>query len=120
MQADMVLEEETRALHLDLEAAKRRLSSILGRTYAQETPKPMPRVTHVFHQGYIYSNKVTPPNSATPCGPSIQTHESMGAKLIQTTTVKILTIILMFFMFFLHDIRIHASMGTSIFCIHIR
>ena len=30
--------------------------------------------------------RITPLNSATPCEPSIQTHESMGAKLNQTTT----------------------------------
>jgi hypothetical protein len=30
--------------------------------------------------------KATPPNSATPYGPSIQIHESMMAKPVQTTT----------------------------------
>ena len=37
-------------------------------------------------QDHTYSNKSIPPNSATPYGPSIQTHESMGAKPIQATT----------------------------------
>ena len=43
-------------------------------------------MTHFFHQGHTYSNKGTPPNSAAPYGLSIQTHESMGAIPIQTTT----------------------------------
>lgn len=37
-------------------------------------------MTHFLQQGY------TPPNSATPCGRHIQTHESKGAIPIQTTT----------------------------------
>ena len=28
--------------------------------------KPTPTVTHLLHQGYTYSNKAIPPNSATP------------------------------------------------------
>ena len=39
---------------------------------------PPPTVTHFFQQGHTYSNKAIPPNSATPYGPSIQIHESMG------------------------------------------
>ena len=39
-----------------------------------------------LQQGHAYPNKVTPPNCATPYGPSIQTHESMGTKSIQITT----------------------------------
>lgn len=41
-----------------------------------------------LQQGHTYSNQDTPPNSVTPCGLSIQTHESMGPKPIQSITVK--------------------------------
>ena len=36
-----------------------------------------------FQQGRTYANKATPPNNATPYGPSIQTHESMGPYLFK-------------------------------------
>jgi hypothetical protein len=41
----------------------------------------------LFQQSYIFSNKATPSNSAIPHGPNIQTHESIGGKPIQITTV---------------------------------
>jgi hypothetical protein len=44
-------------------------------------------LTHFLQQGHTYSNKYTPPNYITLCGTSIQTHDSMGAKPIQTTTI---------------------------------
>ena len=47
---------------------------------------PASTVTYFLQQSHTYSHKVTRPNSATPYEPSIQTHESMGAILIQTTT----------------------------------
>ena len=53
----------------------------------QETPKPIPTVIHFFQYGHIYSNKIKPPNTANTHKASIQTHETMGADLIQTTTV---------------------------------
>lgn len=37
---------------------------------------------HVMH----FSDKATPPNSATPTRPNIQARESMGALSIQTIT----------------------------------
>ena len=63
MPADIVLEEPRRVLHLNPKAARRKLQ---------------------FH---TYPSKVISPNSATPYRPSIQTHESMGAKFTQTTTI---------------------------------
>ena len=42
-------------------------------------------MTYFLQQGHTYSNEATPPNSVTPYGPSIQAHESMGVKSIQTT-----------------------------------
>ena len=39
--------------------------------------KSAPLVTHFLQQGHTYSNKATPPNSATP-------YEIMGANYIQT------------------------------------
>ena len=72
----MVLEKELRVLHLDLKAARTRLSS--AGSLEEALPSP---------QRHTSSNKAIPPNSATPYGPSIQTHESMGAVSIQTTTV---------------------------------
>lgn len=44
-----------------------------------------PSRPYIFLQDHMYS-KITPPNSTTSCGPSIQTHHSMGAKPIQSTT----------------------------------
>jgi hypothetical protein len=35
--------------------------------------KPTPTVTHLLQQGHTYSNKATPPNSATPWAKHIQT-----------------------------------------------
>ena len=52
----------------------------------QKTSKPTPTVKQFLQQGHTYSNKDTHPNSVTPCGPCIQTRESMGAKPIQATT----------------------------------
>ena len=45
--------------------------------------KPQP-----LQQSHTYSNNAMTSNSAIPCGPSIQTHESMEAITIQTTTVE--------------------------------
>jgi hypothetical protein len=56
----------------------------LEHTY--EISKPTSRVTHFFQQGHTYSNKAIPPNRATSYGPSIQTHECMGAIASLTTT----------------------------------
>jgi hypothetical protein len=35
--------------------------------------KPMPSVTHLLQQGYIYPNKAIPPSNATPWDKHIQT-----------------------------------------------
>jgi hypothetical protein len=43
-------------------------------------------VIYFLQQGRTYSNKTTPPNSATPYGPSIQTHKFMEAIPIHTIT----------------------------------
>jgi hypothetical protein len=44
-------------------------------------------VTDFSQQDYTYSNKATPPSTATPYGSRIEIHEFMGAILIQTATV---------------------------------
>jgi hypothetical protein len=77
----MKLEKELSALCLDLKIARRRQSSSGSQ---KET---------IIHTGqslsigdlktHFNSDMVPPrPNSAIPSGPGIQTHESMGAKLI--------------------------------------
>lgn len=41
-------------------------------------------VLYLFQQNHTYySKKTTSPNSITPCGPRIQTHDSVGAVLFQ-------------------------------------
>ena len=60
------------------------------------TSKPASKVTHFLQQGHTYSNSVIP------YGPSIQTHESRGAILIQTITV-VFALIFFFFFFPLHQ-----------------
>ena len=42
VQADMVLEKKLRVLHLDLKAARRRLSSTLGRNFSTRRPQNPP------------------------------------------------------------------------------
>ena len=44
----------------------------------------LPPRPHTLQEGHTHSKKATPPNSAIPYGPSIQTHESVGAKPIHT------------------------------------
>jgi hypothetical protein len=66
-----------RVLHLDPKAARRRPDKLVL--------KPTSTVTHFFQQDHTYSNKVISPNSATAHEPSIQVHESMENKPIQTT-----------------------------------
>jgi len=45
----------------------------------------------LLQQGHTNSNKATPPNSATPYGPSIYTHEGLGAIPTQNITYMSLT-----------------------------
>jgi hypothetical protein len=59
-----------------------------------DTSKPTSIVSHFLQQGHSYSNKATPPNSATLYEPSIQIHESMRAIAIQTTSL--LSLLLLF------------------------
>jgi hypothetical protein len=66
-----MVQEEQRVLCLLLKAPRRSLTKALGRA-----SKPTPRVAYFLQQDYTYSNKATPPNSATP-----------WAKHGQTTTV---------------------------------
>jgi hypothetical protein len=75
MQADLVL-EEPRVLQVALKAARRRSEFHTGRSLSIGDLKACPLIPP------------TRPHllSAIPCGPSIQTHESMGAIPIQTTT----------------------------------
>jgi hypothetical protein len=70
IQANMMLEKELRALHLDLKAARRR--SLLHLPKFEHRPsKPTPTVTHFLQQGHTYFNKTRPPNDTTSHGPSI-------------------------------------------------
>jgi hypothetical protein len=83
IQADLVL-EELRVLHLDLKAARRRLSHwaelelILymrsqSLSYSDTLPPSRPQLF----------NKAIYPNSATFYGPSIKTHEPIGPNLFK-------------------------------------
>lgn len=90
MAAGMVL-EEPRVLHLGLQVAegdwppqavRRRLWFHTGCSLSfYMRPESLPPQWHTSF------NKATPPNSIPPCGPSIQTHESMSVKPIPTSTV---------------------------------
>lgn len=71
VQADTVL-EEPRILHFDPKSAG---DCVTGHN-----------VSMAQWQGHTYSSKLPLPNSASPCGPSLQTHESMGAAPVQTST----------------------------------
>ena len=52
-------------------------------TWASEISKSAPTMTHFLQQGHTCSNKVTPPNSATPYSQLFK-HTSMRAIFIQT------------------------------------
>jgi hypothetical protein len=65
-----MVQEELRVLHLYLKAVSGRLAS---RQLGLRVLKLTPTVTHFFHQNHTYSNKATPPNSATPWARYIQT-----------------------------------------------
>ena len=54
-----------------------------------ETSKPTSTVTHFLQKGYAFSDKATPPNSATFYTPRMQTHESMGTTAVQVTIVRV-------------------------------
>ena len=94
LQVDMVLEKDLKILHLDPKVSRRRLSSIDSQEKAFfyivcnlniGALKPTPTVTHFLQESHTYSNKVTPPNSATPWAKHIQTttfHSSY--RLVQT------------------------------------
>ena len=49
--------------------------------------QPILAATHFLQQTHAYSNKANS-NSTTHHGPTIQTHESMGPKPVQTTTLR--------------------------------
>ena len=82
---DMVLEKELRVLHLDPMTAEGNCHSRASLSI-YETSKSTSTVTHFLKQGHTHSNKATSPSSATLYGPSIQTHESMGAIPTRATT----------------------------------
>jgi len=46
-------------------------------------------VTHFLQQVHIYSNKATPPNSATPWWPSIQIYEAYGSHSYSNNHVRL-------------------------------
>jgi hypothetical protein len=81
-QADKVLEKELRVLHLDPRQQEEtvchsRCSLSIGELKTSSHSDALPP------KGHIYSNKVTPCNSATPYGSSIHTHESMETTLFK-------------------------------------
>ena len=105
IQANMVL-EDPRLLHLDLQAAEEdclpagsRGGTGIPLWVALEHRDILQCIymTHFLPQ-HTYINKATPPNSATFHGPSIQTHESIGTKPIQTTTTIFTLCLLMVFL----------------------
>ena len=63
--------EELRVLHLVPKANRRRLAD--SHVARRRVLKPTPTVTHFLQQGHTYSNKATPPNSATLWANPIQT-----------------------------------------------
>lgn len=80
----MVLVKELRVLHLIWRQS--------GEDWFQAARKRASNFTPNVSQSSIkttYSNKDTPPNNITPYGPSIQAHESLGTKHIQTITVSV-------------------------------
>jgi hypothetical protein len=90
------MEKEERVLHFDLIQDSSQEKTLSYRQPAERCflhwvelkyriSKATPRVTHFFQQNHTYSQKDKPPNSVTLCGPSIQTHEFIGAKPTYTT-----------------------------------
>jgi hypothetical protein len=78
MQANILLGKELRVLHLDPKATEGDWIPDWAELEHSETSNPTPTVTHLLQQvqqGQTYSNKVIPPNSATPYEPSIQTYD---------------------------------------------
>ena len=69
MQADMGLEMKLRVLYFDSTA----LSQTVFQAARRRVSKPTPTVPHFLQQIHTYSNKDTPPNSATPQAKHIQT-----------------------------------------------
>jgi hypothetical protein len=65
MQVGMVLEKELRVLHLDPKAAGGDCVTHWAEPEHIRDLKSVAPVTHFFQQGHTYSNKATPPNSAT-------------------------------------------------------
>ena len=77
-----------RILHLDLKVAEG--DSVPQWAELDETSKSSSAVTHILQQDY--SKKAIPPNSATPYGPNVFTHESIGCVPTQTTIPFMLTL----------------------------
>ena len=77
-----VLEKELRGLHLDLQSAEGETVLVIAWVYMMKPRSSLPQ----WHtSSNAYSNKATLPNNATPYGPSIKTHDSMGIIPMQTT-----------------------------------
>ena len=82
MQTDMVL-EKPRVLHPDLKAARRNLSSHLGKSLGKGDLKAYSDSDTLLQQGHTYSNKATPPNSATFCGQAFKHINLWGPNLFK-------------------------------------
>jgi hypothetical protein len=79
--ADVML-KELRILHLDPKTA-RRLEFHSGQSLDRGDFIAHPQNDKFLQQGHTYLNKATPSNSVSPCGPRIQTHESMRLNLFK-------------------------------------
>lgn len=84
MQSDIVPEKELRVLHLNTQAAEATVSHTELSLNICDLKATL-TVMHFLPKGHTYFNNATLPNSATPYGPSIQTHESLKTIPTQTT-----------------------------------
>lgn len=79
----MMLEKDLRVLPLDPQGS-RRLSSSGSQETKLHTGQSLSREKPQNPYGCTFYNNTTPPNNATPRGPSTQTHESMGPILFES------------------------------------
>ena len=82
---DMVL-EDLRILHLGLKETTRKLDSTLPELECGSLQSLPPEWHPSSNKATPSLNMATPRNNTISYGPSIQTHESVGAKPIQTIT----------------------------------
>ena len=84
MQADMVLEKELRVLASWSHKQEEGLCLTGHGLSIYKSSKPASTVTHFLQQDHTYSNKATPPNSATPLeGYSLSNYHGQHLVLMQ-------------------------------------